>query len=359
MFHVFRDAARREELTGSDPNPGRISTPKSRGSMDVFVRSLAVIVALITLVQHGPAAGDDYPSRPVTLIAPWPPGGAVDTLCRIFAAKLTDRLGKSIIVENRPGAGSVLGVAAAARAAPDGYTIAMGGSASLATTVTIYKQLPYDPTKDFVPLALIARIPFVLVVNPSLPVNSVTDLIKLAKQEPRRLSYASGGPGSPHHLFTELFKSMTGIEMLHVPYKGSAPALNDVVAGQVPLMLGDVVASLPLVSGAKVRALGVSSTTRIPSAPEIPTIAESGVPGYEGVGWVMIVAPAHTPGRVVDRLYAELKSIAALPEIQKQMIELGTIPVDSPPPDVQQRFIESEIVRWSKVVKLAGIAGTQ
>ena len=252
-----------------------------------------------------------------------------------------------------------MGSATAARAAPDGYTLVMGGSASLATTVTIYRKLPYDPTRDFAPLALIARIPFVLVANPSLPVNSVTDLIKLAKNEPGRLSYASGGPGSPHHLFTELFKKMTGIEMLHVPYKGSAPALNDVVAGQVPLMFGDVVASLPLVSAGKVRALGVSSTTRIPSAPEIPTIAKSGVPGYEGVGWVMIVAPAHTPGVVVDRLYAELKSIAALPEIQKQMIELGTIPVDSPPPDAQQRFVDSEIVRWSKVVELAGIVGTQ
>jgi tripartite-type tricarboxylate transporter receptor subunit TctC len=327
--------------------------------MGVFVRGLAVIVTLMTLAQHRAAADDDYPSRPVTMIAPWPAGGAVDTLCRIFAAKLTYSLGKSIIVENRPGAGSVLGVATAARAAPDGYTLVMGGSASLATTVTIYKKLPYDPSKDFAPLALITRIPFLLVVNPSLPVNSVTELIKLAKKEPGRLSYASGGPGSPHHLFTELFKSMTGIQMLHVPYKGSAPALNDVVAGQVPLMFGDVVASLPLVNAGKVRALGVSSTTRIPSAPEIPTIAESGVPGYEGVGWVMIAAPARTPEAVIDRLYAELKSIAALPEIRNQMIELGTIPVDSPPPDAQQRFIDSEIVRWSKVVELAGIAGTQ
>jgi tripartite-type tricarboxylate transporter receptor subunit TctC len=327
--------------------------------MDIFIRGLAVIAALITFVQHRPAAADDYPSRPVTLIAPWSAGGAVDTLCRIFAARLTDRLGKSGVVDNRPGAGSVLGVAATARAAPDGYTLVMAGSAALATTVTIYRKLPYDPSKDFAPLALITRIPFVLVVNPSLPVNSVTDLIKLAKNEPGRLSYASGGPGSPHHLFTELFKSMTGTEMLHVPYKGSAPALNDVVAGQVPLMFGDVVASLPLVSAGKVRALGVSSTTRIPSAPDIPTIAESGVPGYEGVGWVMIVAPAHTPGAVVERLYAELKSIAALPEVQEQMIALGTIPVDSPPPDAQQRFIDAEIVRWSKVVKLAGIAGTQ
>jgi tripartite-type tricarboxylate transporter receptor subunit TctC len=327
--------------------------------MGAFIRSVAVMAVLIALVQHRSVQADDYPSRPVTLIAPWPAGGAVDTLCRIFAAKLTDRLGKSVVVENRPGAGSVLGVAATARAEPDGYTLVMGGSASLATTVTIYKKLPYDPTKDFTPLALITRIPFVLVVNPSLPVNSVADLINLAKKDPGRLSYASGGPGSPHHLFMELFKSMTGIQMLHVPYKGTAPALNDVIGGQVPLMFGDVVASLPLVSAGKVRALAVSSITRIPSAPDLPTIAETGVPGFEGVGWVMIVAPAHTPKAIVDRLHAELKAIAGLPEIHKQMIALGTIPVDSPSLDAQQRFINSEILRWSKVVKLAGIAGTQ
>jgi len=327
--------------------------------MRAFVCGIAFIAALVMLAPHQAARAEDYPTRPVTLIAPWPPGGAVDTLCRIFAAKLTDRLGKSVVVENRPGAGSVLGVAATARSAPDGYTLVMAGSASLATAVTIYKKLPYDPAKAFAPLALITRIPFVLVVNPSLPVHSVMDVIVLAKKEPGRLSYASGGPGSPHHLFAELFKSMTGIAMLHVPYKGTAPALSDVVAGQIPLTLGDVVATLPLVNAGKVRALAVTSLERLPSVTEIPTIAESGVPGDEGVGWVMIVAPAGTPQPVVARLHVELKAVAALPEIQKQMIELGTIPADSPPPEALQRFIDSEIVHWRKVVELAGIAGTQ
>jgi tripartite-type tricarboxylate transporter receptor subunit TctC len=327
--------------------------------MRAFVCGVAAIAALMMPPAHHGARAEDYPTRPVTLIAPWPPGGAVDTLCRIFAARLTDRLGKSVVVEDRPGAGSVLGVAATARAAPDGYTMVMAGSASLATSATIYKKPPYDATKAFAPLALIARIPFVLVVNPSLPVNSVQELIALAKKDPGALSYASGGSGSPHHLYTELFKSMTGITMLHVPYKGTAPALGDVVAGQIPLMLGDVVATLPLVNAGKVRALGVSSLERLASAPNIPTIAESGVPGYEGVGWVMIVAPAGTPEPIVARLHAELKAIAALPEIKKQMIELGTVPADTPPPDALQRFIDSEIIRWSKVVVLAGIAGTQ
>jgi tripartite-type tricarboxylate transporter receptor subunit TctC len=225
--------------------------------------------------------------------------------------------------------------------------------------VTIYKKLPYDPTKDFTPLALIAYIPFVLVVNPSLPVRSVTELIKLAKEKPGQLSYASGGPGSPHHLYTELFKTMAGIEMTHIPYKGSAPALTDVVAGHIPLMLGDVVASLPLIKDGKVRALAVSSGTRVPSASDIPTIAESGVPGYHAAGWVMIVAPANTPRAIVERLHAEFKAIAAMPDIQRELVKLGTIPMDSPPPDEQQRFINTEIVRWAKVVRQAGIAGTE
>ena len=327
--------------------------------MRVFARGVAVIAALMALVQHWPAQAEDYPARPITLIAPWPAGGAVDVLCRILGSKLQDRLGRSVIIENRPGAGSVLGVNATARAAPDGYTLVMAGSAALATSVTIYKKLPYDPTKDFTPIALITRIPFVLVVNPSLLVNSAPELIKLAKDKPGQLSYASGGPGSPHHLYTELLKTMAGIEMLHVPYKGSAPALSDIAAGHVPLMLGDVVASLPLVRDGKVRALGVSSLVRVPAAPEIPTIAETAVPGFQGVGWVMIVGPANIPKAIAGRLHAELKAIVRLPDVQQQLIRLGTIPADSPSPEEQQRFINTEIVRWSKVVQQAGIAGTQ
>ncbi len=317
------------------------------------------LLALAGLLSSPAAVAQDYPTRQINLIAPWPPGGAVDTLCRILGQKLADRLGKTVVIENRPGAGSVVGVAATARAAPDGYTLVMAGSASLATSVTIYKKLPYDPTKDFAPVALITRIPFVLVVHPSLPVRSVAELIKLAKDKPGQLSYASGGPGSPHHLYTELFKTMAGIEMTHVPYKGSAPALTDVIAGHIPLMFGDVVASLPLIKEGKVRALAVSSIARVPSAPEIPTIAETAVPGYQAAGWVMIVAPANTPKGIVNRLHAELKGIVGLPDIQSQLVKLGTIPADSPSPEEQQRYINSEIVRWAKVVHQAGIAGTE
>jgi tripartite-type tricarboxylate transporter receptor subunit TctC len=320
----------------------------------------AIVAGFIIVAQLNWAAlADEYPTRPVTLIAPWPPGGAVDTLCRILAAKLTDRLGKSVVVENRPGAGSVIGVAAVARAVPDGQTLVMAGSAALATSVTIYRKLPYDPTKDFAPLAFVARIPFVMVVHPSLPVQTIGDLIELAKAKQGDLSYASGGPGSPHHLFTELFKRVTGVDMRHIPYKGSAPALADVVAGHVPVMFGDIIASLPLIREGKLRALGVTSLARVPSAPEIPTIAEAGVADYEAAGWVMIVAPAGTPAPVVGKLHAEFKAIVAMPEVHTQMIKLGTVPLDSPSPTEQQRFINAEIVRWAKVVEQAGIAGTE
>ena len=203
----------------------------------------------------GRAQAPDYPARQITLIAPWPAGGSIDTLCRALAPGLSERIGKPVVVENRPGAGSVIGTAACARAAADGYTLVMAGSGSLAISATLYKKLPYDPAKDFAPIVLVAFIPFVLVVHPSLPVRSVPELVTYARENPIKLSYASGGPGSPHQLYAELFKSLTGIEMLHVPYKGNAPALTDVVAGHVALMFSDPVVALPQIRAAKLRAL--------------------------------------------------------------------------------------------------------
>ena len=320
--------------------------------------ALLAIAGLLSSL-HSAAVAQDYPTRQINLIAPWPPGGAVDTLCRILGQKLADRLGKPVVIENRPGAGSVVGVAATARAAPDGYTLVMAGSASLATSVTIYKKLPYDPTKDFAPVALITRIPFVLVVHPSLPVRSVAELIKLAKDKPGQLSYASGGPGSPHHLFTELFKTMAGIEVTHVPYKGSAPALTDVIAGHVPMLFSDPVPVLPQIREGKVRALGISTAVRLPTAPDIPPIAES-VPGFDVAGWGMITTPAGTPKEVVAKLNAAMKSVAALPDVQQQIIKLGMIPGGgSTSPGDLQAFIDSEIPRWGKIVQQAGLAGSE
>ncbi|TMJ81280.1 MAG: tripartite tricarboxylate transporter substrate binding protein [Alphaproteobacteria bacterium] len=292
------------------------------------------------------AQAQEYPTRQITLIAPWPAGGAVDALCRAVAPHLSDRLGKSVVVENRPGAGSVIGTAAGAKAAPDGYTMVMAGSGSLAISATMYKKLPYDPVKDFVPLALGGRIPFVLVANPSLPVSSVAELVQYAKEHPGMLSFASGGPGSPHHLYGELLKSMTGIEMTHVPYKGSAPALTDVIAGHVPLLFSDTVPSLPQIREGKVRALGVSTAIRLPSAPDIPPIAETGVPGFDAAGWGMFAVPAGTPKEVVSKL-------------QAQIVKLGMIPGGIASSEELERFIAAEIARWSKVVTQAGLAGTE
>jgi tripartite-type tricarboxylate transporter receptor subunit TctC len=235
----------------------------------------------------------------------------------------------------------------------------MGGSGSLAIGPTLYKSVLYDPASDFEPVALIGQVPFVLLVNPSLPVHSATELVKYAKENPGKLSYASGGPGSPHHLYAELLKSMTGIQMTHIPYKGSAPALTDVVAGHVPVMFSDTVPSLPLIGEGKVRALGVSSAKRLPSAPNIPPIAEVGVPGFDAAGWGMILAPAHTPKPIVDHLYAALKITMALAEVQQQIIKLGLVPVTSAPPGELQAYINSEMARWGKVVRQAGLAGSE
>jgi tripartite-type tricarboxylate transporter receptor subunit TctC len=317
-------------------------------------------VLLLACLSLGvPARAQDYPTRQITLIAPWPAGGAVDAICRAVAQPLSERLGKSVVVENRPGAGSVIGTAAGAKASPDGYTMVMAGSGSLAISATMYKKLPYDPIKDFVHVALGAKVPFVLVVNPSLPVRSVAELVAYAKENPGKLSFASGGPGSPHHLYGELLKSMTGIEMTHVPYKGSAPALTDVIAGHVPILFSDTVPSLPQIREGKVRALGVSTAVRLPSAPDIPPIAEVGVPGFDAAGWGVFSLPAGTPKEVVAKLQAALDAAIALPDVRQQIIKLGLIPGSASSPEELQRFINSEIARWGKVVTQAGLAGTE
>jgi tripartite-type tricarboxylate transporter receptor subunit TctC len=320
---------------------------------------MALAASALVLLPAATARAQDYPSRQITLIAPWPAGGAIDAAARAVAQPLSERLGKSVVVENRPGAGSVIGTAAGAKAAPDGYTLVMPGSGSLAISATMYKKLPYDPIKDFEHMVLGAKVPFVLVVNPSLPVHNVTELVAYAKQHPGELSFASGGPGSPHHLYGELLKSMTGIEMMHIPYKGSAPALTDVLAGHVPLMFSDTVPALPQIKEGRVRVLGVSTAMRLPSAPEIPPIAEVGVPGFDAAGWGVFSVPAGTPKEVVSKLRAALADTVVLPEVQQQLIRVGMVPTAIAQPAEVARFVESEIARWGKVVTQAGLAGTE
>jgi tripartite-type tricarboxylate transporter receptor subunit TctC len=324
--------------------------------MKLIIRGVA-IAALLALVQTLPSQAQDYPNRPVTLIVPWAAGGAVDTVARVIAPKLSERLGKPVVIENRGGAGSTLGTALGAKAAPDGYMLGMPGSGSMAIGPAMYKSLPYEPTRDFSPMALIGRVPFVLIVNPSLPVKSIPELIKYAKDN--KLFYASGGGGSPHHLYAEMFKGMTGIEMTHVPYKGSADAIKDVVAGHVPLMFSDPAPSLPLIRAGAVRALGVTTLARWSVAPEIPTLNEAGVPGFDAAGWFMIAGSAGTPAAIVERLHSELKTIMGLPDVQQIIDRTGVVPVVSPPLADLSKFIVTEKERWGKVVRQAGLAGTQ
>jgi tripartite-type tricarboxylate transporter receptor subunit TctC len=302
---------------------------------------------------------DDYPSRRITLIAPWPPAGAIDTLCRELAPGVGEKLGQSVVVENRPGAGSTIGTADVAKAPPDGYTLVMAGSGSLAISPALYKELPYNPRKDFAPVALVGEAPFVLVVNPSLPIRSVADLVKYAKEHPGSLTYGSGGAGSPHHLFAELFKSMTGIEMTHVPYKGNAPALTDLVGGHISLMFADIAGALPLIRAGQIRALGVTSATRVPSASDIPPLAEAGVPGFSAVGWGMVVAPAHTPAAIVNKLYETISAVDSKPDFRDRIMTFGIVPKTSPPPDQLQSFIDTQMARWGKIVQTAGLTGSQ
>ncbi len=307
-----------------------------------------------------PARADDdaetYPQRQVSFIVPFAPAGGTDILARLLAQKLEQQLGKAFVVENRPGAGTILATNYVAKSPPDGYTIAMTVS-SLAADVTLYKSLPYDPAKDLALVALIARVPFVLVVNPSLPVNSVEDLIKLAKERP--LSYGTGGVGAFHHLAASLFSSMTGIKMTHVPYRGTAPALNDLMAGYVQVMFTDYGPAAPFISSGKVRALAVTTKQPFPAVPEVPPLAEAGVPGFDAAAWQGVIAPAGTPTAIIAKLNAELNAAVGLNDVRARMRDIGMIPVGVGSPKELAEFLQSEIVRWGKVVEDAGIAHSE
>jgi tripartite-type tricarboxylate transporter receptor subunit TctC len=324
--------------------------------MNILVRCVAIMAAAIAVIQNPSARADDYPNRQVTMIVPWAAGGAVDTLARIAAPKLSDRLGKAVVIENRPGGGSTIGTAAGAKAAPDGYTLNMPGSGSMAISPTMYKSLPYEPTKDFAPMALVGRVPFVLIVNKDLPIKSIPELINYAKQH--SINYGSGGAGSPHHLYAELFKSMTGIQMTHIPYKGSADAIKDVVAGHIQLLFSDTAPSIPLIRSGNVTVLGVTTLTRLPAAPEIPPLSEVGVPGFDAAGWFMVAGSAGTPKPIVERLHADLKAVMGMPDVQETVGRTGVVPVVSPSLAELSKFIVSEKERWGKVVQQAGLAGT-
>jgi tripartite-type tricarboxylate transporter receptor subunit TctC len=329
--------------------------------MDLLPRRqfLAALLPMLAPICTRALAAENYPSRPVTVVVPYAAGGGLDLVARLLAQKLSERTRQSFFVENRLGAGGIVAANAVAKAAADGYTILAGSSTQLAIQVTLHKTLPYDPATDFVPLALVASVPFVLIVNPSLPVHTAGDLIVLARQRPGQLLFGSSGIGGPPHLYMELLQTMTGTKMTHVPYKGTAQAIVDVVSGRVPVLMSDVAPAAPLITAGTVRPLGVSSTTRVAILPDVPPIAENGVPGFDAVAWLMMVAPAAVPPEVVDKLHGDLKAVVAAPQTQQKFAQLGVIPIDTPPVPSLQAFVKSEIGRWGKVVEHAGLAGSE
>ncbi len=318
-------------------------------------RQLFLVLGGLFLILIDQAQAQNFPNRPIRLISPFAAGGANDVLARALGAKLADRLGGTVVIENRPGAGAVIGLTALARSAPDGYTLVLSGS-TLAVTGTLYKQPPFDAIKDFAPVALVVHYPFLLVASASSPFNSVPELIRYAKEHPGKLLYASPGVATSQHLFAELFKTMTGTDLGHVPYNGTAPAVVDIVAGRVALMFAAAAPSLPLIKEGNLKVLGVSSAQRLAEAPDVPPIADA-VPGFDVSNWSIILAPAGTPSDIVNKLHGELKAVVASPDVQAQLAKIGMIPIDSPTPEALRSFVETEVARWSKIVQQAGIAG--
>jgi len=313
----------------------------------------------LLLVSVFPSTAQTWPQRPVKFIATLGPGSGVDFGTRLLGDRLSKRWGQPVVIENRPGGGGVTGAVSVARAAPDGHTILMAPAPVMAINASLHKKLPYDPAADFVPLALVVASPYVLVVTPSLPVHSVPDLVNLAKDKPGQLAFASAGAGTPHHLFPHLFQSKTGIEMTHVPYRGSVPALTDVAAGHVQLMFSDVPPALSLINEGKVRAIGVSTKERVAALPHLVPIAEQGVADFDAASWQMVVAPAATPKDIVERLHAEIKEFMVQPDIKEHVFRMGLLPIDTPSVANLKIFVQTEIARWSRVVEQAGIAGSQ
>lgn len=311
------------------------------------------LLAATSLIA-APAFAQTYPTKPIRLIIPFPPGGPNDILGRVLAQKMSEQLGQQVIIDNRGGGGGIIGAELAAKAAPDGYTLLLGGTASLSINPGLRKQLPYDPIKDFAAVSLVGTAPSILVTHPTVPVKTVRELIELAKAKPGKLNFASAGIGTPPHLAGELFKNMAGVDMVHVPYKGGGPALTDLLAGQVGIYFCGISSALPFVKEGKLRGIAVTSAKRTAVMPEMPTIAESGLPGYEVGNWYAIVAPAATPRAIVARLNSEIVKALAGAEVKKRFLELAADPIGSTPQELAA-YNRSEIAKWAKVIKSAGI----
>jgi len=312
------------------------------------------MIAVTMAAGTSAAFAQTYPTKPIKLVAPSTPGDAPDVIARLVADKLSIVLGQQVVVENKPGAGGVVGSDAVAKSPPDGYTLIMGNAGSHGINAAVYTNLPYDIQRDFAPVSQVAVAPNVMVVNPSIPAKTVAEFIAYAKSQPGKLSYASGGNGSSAHMSMELFKSMAGVDIQHIPYKGSSPALTDLVAGQVAVFIGNMPPTVPLVKGGKLRALAVTTKAHSALMPELPTIAESGLPGFETVAWFGVLAPAGTPPEIVNRLSLEIGKIARSPEMRDKLLAMGAEPVGGTPAEFRA-VIDRDIAKWKPLAQKVGI----
>lgn len=327
-------------------------TPLSlTGRVLLFTACIVPTIALAAAATEDPAK---YPSKAIRFVVPFPPGGGNDTIARLVGQQLSSSIGQQVLIDNRPGAAGALGAQVAASAPADGYTIFLAGVGSHGLNPNLRKKLPYDPIKDFDAISLIASAPLLVVVHPSLPVKNVKDLISLAKSKPGVINYASNGAGGSSHMAVELFDMVAGTKMTHVPYKGLAPALTELLSGEIQVMFSSAVAMLPQVKAGKLRAIAMTGAKRSPAIPEVPTVAESGLKGYETGSWYGVVAPAGTPKHAIDKLSSEVIRITKSPAVSNKLVDEAVIPVGSTPAEFTA-YIKSEIARWGKVIKQAGL----
>ena len=315
---------------------------------------LKALLIVLSLFATTPAAlAQTWPAKSVRIVVPFPPGGGTDIGTRIVAQKLQEAFGQSFVVENKPGAAGIVGTEFTAKSPPDGYTFMMGNIGTHAINVSLYKKLSYDPVKDFAPVSMVADLPLLLLVHPSVPANSVKELIALAKSQPGKLNFSTSGAGGSMHVAAELFKSMAGVDMVHIPYKGGAPAVADLIAGQVPLSFATVLETIQFVKAGKVRALAVTNNRRSVALPDLPTIAEAGLPGYQSISWLALFAPAGTPKDVVNRVSSETVRILKIADVKERLLGQGAEPIGSTPEELATT-LAADMAKYAKVIRESG-----
>jgi tripartite-type tricarboxylate transporter receptor subunit TctC len=323
--------------------------------------TIAVTALAVAATAHNaPAHAETYPSRPVTIVVPLAPGSGLDVLVRLYGDKLAESFGKPVVVENRPGASLMLAATVVANAAPDGYTLLVSTSSAMAINLTLFKQVNYDPERDFVPISLYVKSPFILVVNPDLPVHSVKELIAYVRENQGKLTYSSPGPGVAQHLSMEFMKNRFGLDITHVPYRNTPQSISDITAGHISMGFAEAGASIPLIKEGRLRALAVSSKTRLPLLPDVPSFAEAAdAPDFEMVSWHVLLAPAKTPKEIVDRIHDDMNRVMAAPEMRQRIETIGLIPYESPSVDDIRLYIRSEREKWGALVRKLGLEGSQ